>query len=255
MHKFLGACIVAVVILTAVFGRDRRTEPPPAAPSTASVQPTEAPADGEAAREAIVTPSGAATRRTPLAIEATPTLAGAPEAAPPAADSTSPPPPTIALLDRRGRPATLTIDETTEALVFATWCGVSARLNRALKDPRAAPHLDGKRLVYVFDYNELEHHLAPRVRRGEITQQKVDEYVAEFPRGPHLVHPEMLDALAAREVYYYDAGHPLAFGGFPSAFSAAPNKFELNYGVWMSRSLGIPAALKSALLDKRPSGQ
>ena len=137
-------------------------------------------------------------------------------------------------------------------LVFASWCPVSRRLNEILRDPKVRPYLRTKKLVYVFEYRELERHAAPLVKRGEITQADLDEYVRRLPPGPHLSDPDFLSRLAARDVYFTDDRHPIEYSSFPSAFSGPPNVFELDYRVWMSSGLGLPADLKDALFKAHP---
>ena len=174
--------------------------------------------------------------------------------APAAAQASRSAPVRIRLLNRMGNVTTLTIDENTEVLVFASWCPVSRRLNEILRDPKVRPYLRRKKLVYVFEYRELERSLAPRVRSGEITQAALDEYSRRLPPGPHLSDPDFLSRLAARDVYFADERHPIEYSGYPSAFSGPPNVFELDYRVWMSRDLGLPADLKDALFKAHPSG-
>jgi hypothetical protein len=157
-------------------------------------------------------------------------------------------------VNRLGREVTLTIDENTEPLVLATWCGYSRQLNAMLKDAQARQHLRGKRLVYVFDYNELAHHLAPRVRSGEITQASVDDFLNRQPRGAVVSYPDFLTQVAADDVLFYDARHPLRLEGFPSAFSGTPNVFELDRDSWMEDRLGITPALQRALYKAHPLG-
>jgi hypothetical protein len=158
----------------------------------------------------------------------------------------------LTLVDRHGAEVRLTIDENTEVLVLGTWCVYSRRLNDVLKDGLARRYLLGKRLVYIFDYNELVHRAAVRVTRGELSQEQLDAYVRSQPRGALLMDQEFLRRVAAQRVLYFDEKHPIQHDAVPSAFSGPPNRFELNHGTWLVRNLKMPLDVKEKLFKLHP---
>jgi len=162
------------------------------------------------------------------------------------------PPTSLTLVDRHGAEVTLNIDENTEVLVLGTWCVYSRRLNDILSDRLAKRYTDSKRLVYVLDYNELAHRTAPRIRSGEVSQAQWDAYVKSQPRGALLVDQTFLRHTAAREVLYFDDEHPIEYDAVPTAFSAPPNRFDLNHGTWLVRNLGMSSTVKNKLFELHP---
>ena len=112
--------------------------------------------------------------------------------------------------------------------------------------------MGGKRLVYLFAYDELDRKAAEWVRGGRISQAEADAYVDSQPRGPRLVNRAFLARAATQRIYYFDAEHPVRTEGFPSAFSGPPNEFLTNYGVWMSQRLGMPRELKETFWTAYP---
>ena len=158
----------------------------------------------------------------------------------------------LTVLTSLGTETTLTIDEDTEVLVVATWCPYTERLNSALKDMRSRPYLAGKRLVYLFAYDELDRKANEWVRGGKISQAEADAYVDSQPRGPRLIDRTFLARAATQRIYYFDAEHPVRTEGFPSAFSGPPNEFLTNYGVWMSDRLGMSRELKDTFWAAYP---
>ncbi|HKJ03913.1 MAG TPA: hypothetical protein VJ997_15710 [Longimicrobiales bacterium] len=160
---------------------------------------------------------------------------------------------TLKLVDSRGAEVRLTLDENTEVLVLGTWCPTSRRLDTMLKDGLARRYTRNKRLVYVFDYDELAHRAAPAVRSGKVSQATLDAYVRSQPPGALVVDRDFLSHVAARQVLFYDDKHPIEHEVVPVAFSDAPNRFHLNYGTWLVRNLGMPRDVKDKLFALHPA--
>ena len=193
--------------------------------------------------------------RVPPGSEPPTSVAKVPTAAPaPVATAELREPVRLSVLTSLGTETIVTIDEDTEVLVVATWCPYTRQLNSALKDWRFRQYLRGKRLVYLFAYDELDKKAAEWVKEGRISQAEADAYVDSQPRGPRLVDRAFLVTAATHRIYFYDAEHPVRHDAFPAAFSGPPNEFLTNYGVWLSRRLGMPRELKETVLAAYPAG-
>ena len=112
--------------------------------------------------------------RVPPGSEPPTSVAKVPTAAPaPVATAELPEPVRLSVLTSLGTETIVTIDEDTEVLVVATWCPYTRQLNSALKDWRFRQYLRGKRLVYLFAYDELD-----KILRGLVDEERsVEELV------------------------------------------------------------------------------
>lgn len=90
------------------------------------------------------------------------------------------------------------------------------------------------------------------MRSGEISGETLDAYLRSRPRGPVLVDQRFLAQVVAPEVLFFDSQHPIRHDAVPVAFSSAPDRFELNHGVWLTRTLGMPPALKQTSYRSHP---
>lgn len=164
-------------------------------------------------------------------------------------------PPTLHVLDASRMPIELALSSRRWAFAVATWCPVSERFLRLLRDPLFRMFSEGIDLVLVLgdEWPRVEASLRDECEQNGTSEAEAAKALETLKRrsGDELLYdPTFLEDAPPPAYVFVRPGAPIGVEAFPAAYSPESASFSEDAVSWIEQNVRIPARVLSRLTQK-----